>query len=50
MTWRELPDKGEKMQKNIRLFTVNPEYNLNLERFRAPFMSFCFHGSKGYVV
>mgnify|MGYP001511978074 FL=1 len=26
MTWRELLDKGEKMRKNIRLFTVNPEY------------------------
>ena len=38
MTWRELLDKGEKMRKNIRLFTVNPEYYLNLERFRAPFM------------
>ena len=49
MTWRELLDKGEKMRKNIRLFTVNPEYYLNLERFRAPFMSFCFHGDKGYV-
>ena len=49
MTWRELFDKGEKMRKNIRLFTVNPEYYLNLERFRAPFMSFCFHEGKGYV-
>ena len=27
MTWRELLDKGEKMRKNIRLFTVNPEWN-----------------------
>lgn len=49
MTWRELLDKGEKMRKNIRLFTVNPEYYLNLEQFRAPFMSFCFHDGKGYV-
>ncbi|WP_418719833.1 hypothetical protein [Bilophila wadsworthia] len=49
MTWRELLDKGEKMRKNIRLFTVNPEYYLNLERLRAPFMSFCFHEGKGYV-
>lgn len=49
MTWWELLDKGEKMRKNIRLFTVNPEYYLNLERFRAPFMSFCFHDGKGYV-
>ena len=49
MAWRELLDKGEKMRKNIRLFTVNPEYYLNLEQFRAPFMSFCFHGGKGYV-
>ena len=48
MTWRELLDKGEKMRKNIRLFTVNPEYYyLNLEQFRAPFMSFCFHDGKG---
>lgn len=37
------------MRKNIRLFTVNPEYYLNLEQFRAPFMSFCFHDGKGYV-
>ena len=49
MTWRELLDKGEKMRKNIRLFTVTPEYYLNLERLRAPFMSFCFHEGKGYV-
>ena len=49
MAWRELLDKGEKMRKNIRLFTVNPEYYLNLEQFRAPFMSFCFHGGNGYV-
>ena len=49
MTWRELLDNGEKMRKNIRLFTVNPEYYLNLERLRTPFMSFCFHDGKGYV-
>lgn len=28
---------------------MNPEYYLNLERLRAPFMSFCFHEGKGYV-
>ena len=35
MTWRELLDKGEKMRKNIRLFTVNPEWNtLRFENHR----------------
>ena len=30
------PLSGRKDAENIRLFTVNPEYYLNLERFRAP--------------